>query len=169
MSDDWNSIITDNAPAEGAASPPSGKAAPNNMPPFPQGFGYMVGRLPIKGDTAKAIVQLPEKLKGISCAAVLVNSGVLSDCYKDGSKVCAPTALSGRPINDREIAVFTDAPGDEVVRGPGWVVSGYYYPGALPTTRPVEVGVPYVEVMVIVGPDCGCDGENWADDNEWGQ
>lgn len=151
------------APVASAAA----AAPPNNLPPFPQGVSYMIGRLPIKVDTAVAIVQLPEPIKGVNCATVVVNSGVLSDCYRDSSKVCVPTALRGQPINDREIKVVLDGAGDGKVVGPGWTAGDY--PGSMPKTRSIEVGVPYVEVVLFVGVDCGCNSEKWAPDTpEWG-
>lgn len=160
---DWDAVVgADTAPAE-----PGVRAAPSNLPPFPQGFGYLIGRLPIKGDTGKAVVQLLEPTKGVSCAAVFVNSGVLSDCYRPAKGCGAPTALKGQPRNDREIVVTLDGDSDEVITGPGWV-AGSQYPGAPAETRSVDAGVPYVEIMLVVGPDCGCSSENWAPDNEWG-
>lgn len=170
----WESIVaSDSGVAEAAASTipaprASAAAAPsNNLPPFPQGVSYLIGRLPITCDTAVAVLTLPEPIKGISCAVVLPNSGVLSDCHNDSSKKCVPNALRAYPINDRAVRVVLDAPGDKVTTGPGWVEGGY--PGSLPTTLGVEVGVPYVEVVVFVGVDCGCSSENWAPDTpEWG-
>ena len=147
-----------------AQSAPVGKAS-NNLPPFPQGVSYLIGRLPIKGDTSEAIVQLPEATAGVSCAVVLPNTGVLSDCYRP-ARGCVPNALRAQPINDREIRVTLDGTGDKTT-GPGWVPGAY--PGSAPETRAIDVGVPYVEVVVFIGPACGCSSENWVSDtNEWG-
>lgn len=141
-------------------------APPNNLPPFPQGVSYLIGRLPIKGDTSVAIVELPEPIAGVHCAAVMVNSGILSDCYRPAGNKCVPTAMRGQPINDRQIKVVLDGAGEKV-SGPGWQPGAY--PGSTPTTRSVEVGVPYVEVVLYVGVDCGCNSENWAPETpEWG-
>lgn len=173
----WNTVVNADA-AESAEAAPRASSAPaaasaqsvafdNNLPPFPQGVSYMIGRLPIKCDTSVAMVQLPEPIKGVSCAVVLPNSGVLSDCHRDASSLCVPNVKRAYPINDREIKVVLDGQGDGKAVGPGWV--GGQYPGAQPTTRPIETGVPYVEVVVFVGVDCGCDGENWAADTpDWG-
>lgn len=141
--------------------------AAGNLPPFPQGMSYMIGRLPIKCDTKRAVVQLPEPIKNVHCAVVVVNSGVLADCYRPSPNVCVPNALSGRPLNDREILVVTDSDGDGKTVGAGWTPGTYQ--GSQPTTRSIETGVPYVEVVVYIGVGCGCDSDNWAADNEWGQ
>lgn len=144
-------------------------AVPVNLPPFPDRVSYLLGRLPIKFDTAEAIIQLPEPIKGFSCAVVVVNSGILSDCYRDNSKACGvPVALRGQPINDREIKVWLDAKGgDGKVRGLGWVAGDYQ--GSAPKTRSIEIGVPYVEVVVYVGVDCGCASDKWAPETpQWG-
>lgn len=165
----WDEIVHDtpasNSGSRAAATAPEGKAAPmasNNLPPFPQGFAYMVGRLPLSECTpGKAIVQLPEAVDGVHCAFVVANTGVLSDCYSDNANEASPQVRNARPINDREIAVFFTK-GEGVAKGPGWVAG--QYPGSMPTTRSVGLGVPYVEVLVIVGPDCGCSSEDWYSD-----
>lgn len=169
----WGKIVNTGETADAAettvapsAAPAAAPAAPPNLPPFPQGVSWMIGRLPIKADTSVAIVQLPEAIKGVSCATVMVNSGVLSDCFRDSSKVCVPSALRGQPINDREIKIVLDGAGDGKVVGPGWTAGAY--PGSMPETRSIEVGVPYVEVVVYIGVGCGCDTDKWAPDNEWG-
>lgn len=168
-SSDWSAIVSGTDTADSSAPAARATAAAyQNLPPFPQGFAYMVGRLPIKGDTGEAVVELPEPIKGVSCATVMVNSGVLSDCYRPAKNKCStPVALRGQPINDRQILVTLDGDGEKVT-GPGWV-AGSQYPGAAPETRSVDVGVPYVEVVLFIGPKCGCSSENWASDDEWGQ
>ena len=167
---DWNAVVsgTGSTTTGGESyAAPAGKAGANSAP-FPEGFSYMVGRLPIKNDTGEAVIELPEPTKGVSCAAVVVNSGVLSDCYRPAKNKCGtPTALRGQPVNDRQILVTLDGDGDRVT-GPGWV-AGSQYPGAAPKTRSVDVGVPYAEVVLFIGPECGCNSENWAADDEWGQ
>lgn len=175
---DWNSIVGNDgaagasgasgATATAGASGAAGAKATQNLPPFPQGFGYMVGRLPISGNAGRAVVQLPEPIKGVSCAFTVANVTVLSDCYRSGNRKCTPNVVGSRPLNDREIEVELDGGGDEVARGLGWTL-GSQYPGAQPETRSVETGQPAVEVLLIIGPKCGCDAENWASDDEWGQ
>lgn len=163
---DWNAVVSGNSSGGASDAAPAGKAGSNSAP-FPEGFSYMVGRLPIKNDTGEAIIELPEPIKNVSCAAVVVNSGVLSDCYRPARNKCGtPTALRGQPVNDRQILVTLDGDGERVT-GPGWV-PGSQYPGAAPKTRSIDVGVPYAEVVLFIGPECGCSSENWAADDEWG-
>lgn len=162
---DWGDIT--GTPNQTPASQGQGRAAAvRNLPPTPAQTGILAGRLPIRGDTGKAILQLPEPVKDLHCALVMVNSGVLSDCHNPAKNRCVPVALRGNPINDREIEVILDG-GDHVAKGLGWTPGNY--PGATPTTREIEVNTPYVEVLALVGVACGCDSQNWASDNEWGQ
>lgn len=157
---DWDNIADGSAKSSTSAAP-----AVSNLPPTPPNTALIAGRLPIKGDTGRAIIQLPEKVKLVHCALAVANTSVLSDCYRPAKNVCIPNALRARPLNDREFEVILDG-GDGVVKGLGWTKDGAY-PGALPVTRSVETGVPFVEILVMVGIDCGCNSENWADDNEW--
>jgi hypothetical protein len=159
---DWKQIAGSNAADQGGAR----AAAFQSLPPTPPNSGFIAGRLPIQCDTGKAIIQLPEPIKLAHCAVVLPNTGVLSDCYRPAKKVCVPNALRARPLNDREFEVILDG-GEHVAKGLGWALSGSY-PGALPETRSIDTDVPYVEILALVGVDCGCDSENWASD-EWGQ
>ncbi|MBO0819320.1 MAG: hypothetical protein J2P26_00565 [Nocardiopsaceae bacterium] len=168
---DWDQITSGGdgpaaptAPAAVRAAGPAG-AAVSNLPPTPPQTGLIAGRLPIQGDTGKAILRLPEPVKGLHCAVVMVNTGVLSDCYRPAKRACVPTALRGRPLNDAEIEVILDG-GDHVARGLGWTVSSSY-PGANLETRQIEVDVPYVEVLALVGVECGCDADKWADENDY--
>lgn len=162
---DWNSIVhsgpSTNVAASASAAPP---APSSTLPDLP----LVVGRLPIKCDTGKAIIRLPEAVKGVSCAAVFPNTSVLSDCYKAAGDVCRPAPKFARPLNDREIEVIFWGDGDGVVSGPGWKETGY--PGGQLETRPIDFGVPFVEVLLVAGRaiTCGCDSEKWAS-NEWGQ
>lgn len=149
-----------NAPA----TDPSG-AAFGSLPPFPAQTAMVVGRLPIQGDTGKAIIQLPEPVKDVHCAFTVANTGVLSDCTRTIRNACVPAVLRSRPLNDREFEVLLDG-GDYTAKGAGWTPGTY--PGAAPQTRSIDVGVPYVEILAIIGIDCGCSSENWASDNEWG-
>ena len=142
-------------------TPPSGGAS---LPPFPPQSSIIVGRLPIQGDTGKAIIQLPEAVKDVHCAFTVANTGVLSDCYRNARNVCVPAAVRSRPLNDREFEVILDG-GDYTAKGLGWQAGAY--PGAAPTTRTIGTGVPYGEILAVVGIDCGCGSEDWANDNQW--
>lgn len=155
---DWDTITRTGS--EAARSAP----VVRNVSPTPPQTGFLAGRLPIQGDTGKAVVQLPEPVKDLHCALVVPNTSVLSDCYRPAKSRCMPNALRAYPINDREIEVILDG-GDHVARGLGWKAGDY--PGASPTTRSVETGVPFVEVLVLVGLGCGCDSENWASEDDW--
>lgn len=157
---DWSDVT--GTPTAGRATGAAPAAMANNMPPFPDRFAYMVGRLPLSECTpGKAIVQLPEAIDGVHCATVVANTGVLSDCYTDSSGEPSPQVRNARPVNDREIVVFFTK-GEGTAKGPGWTAGSY--PGSMPTTRSVGVGVPYVEVVLFVGPDCGCASEDWYSD-----
>jgi hypothetical protein len=162
-STDWNAIVHSGPAQATEAAAPGVAPATITLPDLP----LVVGRLPIKCDTGKAIIRLPEAIKGVSCAAVFPNTSVLSDCYKPAGTVCLPNALRARPLNDREIEVILDG-GDGVVSGPGWKETGY--PGGQLETRPIDFGVPFVEVLLVAGRTitCGCDSEKWASDG-WGQ
>ncbi|MFC0602582.1 hypothetical protein [Streptomyces palmae] len=159
---DWDTIARDSGSGQGRAVPVPMQA---NLPPTPPNTALIAGRLPIKCDTGRAVIQLPEKIQKAHCALVLPNTGVLSDCYRPAKNVCLPNALRARPINDREFEVILDG-GEGVVKGLGWTRDGDY-PGALLKTRAIETGVPYVEILVMVGIDCGCDSENWASENDY--
>lgn len=167
MSDgfDW-SDVTGGTGARGGSQiePASGEraAASSNLPPFPQGGAYMVGRLPLSECMpGKAIVQLPEAIDGVHCATVVANTGVLSDCYTDSSNEPSPQVRNARPINDREIVVYF-AKGEGVAKGLGWTPGDYQ--GSQPTTRNIGTGVPYVEVVLFIGPACGCSSDDWYTD-----
>ncbi|MFJ5173728.1 hypothetical protein ACIP68_07745 [Streptomyces griseoviridis] len=159
---DWETIARDSGGGRRRTAP---VPAASNLPPTPPNTALLAGRLPIKCDTGKAIIQLPEKIKKVHCALVLANTGVLSECLRPAKDVCLPNALRARPLNDREFEVVLDG-GEGVAKGLGWVKDGDY-PGAQLKTRAIETGVPYVEILVMVGLDCGCEGENWASDNDY--
>lgn len=152
------------APAQygGFASAPLPSAI--TLPELPE----VIGRLPIKPGTRIAIIQLPEPIKGVSCAAVFANVTILSDCDAPAKPGCGrPAVKYARPLNDREIEVeFWD--GDGTVAGPGWKTSAY--PGGQLETRPVPLGVPVVEVKIVSGRaiTCGCDPDKWAVDSPYG-
>lgn len=176
---DWSDVTgPEPASTHAAASGSSGRAgydqnscASKGGEPFPQGFRTMYGRMPIQCDTAIAIMQLPDPIVCIKCAMVFVNSGGgLCDCDTARCGGCPQvTALSGQPINDQEIKICTDARGDKQLIDLGWVPGGNY-PGAPPQTRPIQTGVPYVEAMVVIGPDCGpCVDGKFVDDQPWPQ
>lgn len=158
---DWNSIVHDN-PA--VTAPTAAAAAPRmNLPELP----LVVGRLPIRCDTKRAIIQLPQAIKGVSCAAVFPNTSVLSDCYVAAADICRPAPKFARPLNDRDIEVVfwgNDNGGTET--GPGWKDAAY--PGGQLETRSIDFGVPFVEILLVAGRTltCGCDSEKWAS-NDW--
>lgn len=177
---DWGAIASDATPAAPAApagrsvgqatlppaSPaPQGKASfGGSLPPFPPQTSIVVGRLPIQGDTGRAVIQLPEPVKGAHCAFTVANSGVLSDCYRTVRNACVPSVLRSRPLNDREFEVLLDA-GDYTAKGLGWDAGAY--PGAAPETRSIDTGAAYVEILAVIGIDCGCSSQDWASD-DWG-
>lgn len=163
---DWDGIVASDNNGTGsknlAAAAPSAAAAP--LPDLP----LVVGRLPIECGAKRAVVQLPEATKGVKCAAVFANASVLSDCGNEADNVCLPSVLYARPLNDREIEVVFAGKGERTVKGPGWKSDPY---GGQMTTRSVDFGVPFVEVLVVTGRSitCGCDSENWASDDGWPQ
>lgn len=175
---DWGAIASTATPptpdaqgsGQGAALPaapaPQARASfGGSLPPFPPQTAIVVGRLPIQGDTGRAIIQLPEPVKGAHCAFTVANSGVLSDCYRTVRNACVPSVLRSRPLNDREFEVLLDA-GDYTAKGLGWDAGAY--PGAAPETRSIDTGAAYVEILAVIGIDCGCSSQDWASDNEWG-
>src|SRR5690625_1717054 len=113
-----------NTPAPNAST--GGASAFANLPPFPAQTAMIVGRLPIQGDTGKAIIQLPAPVKDVHCAFTVANTGVLSDCTRTIRNTCVPTVLRSRPLNDREFEVLLDG-GDYTAKGLGW--SAGTYPG----------------------------------------
>lgn len=163
---DWDGIVAsdrDDKPIVGVRdTAPMAAAAP--LPDLP----LVVGRLPIECGAKKAIVQLPEATQGVKCAAVFANTSVLSDCGNEAEDTCLPSVLRARPRNDREIEVVLSGKGERTVKGPGWKTDPY---GGQMSTRPVDFGTPFVEVLVVTGRSitCGCDSENWASDNGWPQ
>lgn len=170
---DWGEIVQDTSSSGRAAqsAPVASGAQPKNLPPFPQGFSLMVGRLPLEGCTpGRAIVQLPKPTDGLACASLSANVQISSDCENDYSDEPLPKVKKVIAKNDRDILVEFERGGDATVKGPGWTLSNDY-PGALAETRTVQIGVPYVDVRVWIGPECmPCDPETWStEDNSWPQ
>lgn len=163
---DWGAVAA--ASGETAVAGPAPRAIGSQLPPFPEGSAYLVGRLPIECDTKWAVVELPEAIDGLACAATLANVTVLKDCDNPSPRVCKPYVLASEPLNNRQILVELSGTGDKKTIGAGWETGDY--PGAAPTTRAVTTGVPVVEVVIIVGPDCGpCQDSNWQTGSDWGQ
>lgn len=157
---DWNTYTVGDSSVPMRAEP-AARAYPGQQgcasgggSPFVEGTRELLGSMPIECDTAIAVMHLPEPVKCVHCASVFVNSGILSDCDRDYSRRRPPViAMSGQPGNDGEIVIFTDARGNKVTEGDGWVPGDY--PGSAPKLRPIETGQPYVEVLVKIGRDCG--------------
>ncbi|WP_367139625.1 hypothetical protein [Saccharothrix sp. HUAS TT1] len=157
----WDAAATADTPDPTPQHAAHAPVPRTNLPELPE----IIGRLPIKPGTGVAVLQLPQPVKGVSCAAVFANSSILSDCDRPAPSLCnRPAVKYARPLNDREIeVVFWD--GDEKITGPGWKDNPY--PGGQLETRVVPIGVPFVEVKLVVGRtiQCGCDPERWAGDD----
>lgn len=167
---DWNKIVAESGQDSTPTTPTAPTAAAGygtvrtiTLPELP----FVVGRLPITCDTKTAVLQLPEPIKGVHCAAVLANVTVLSDCDRPADDVCRPAPKYARPLNDREIEVVLWGGGTQRAVGTGWKTSTY---GGQLETRPVPIGVPVVEVQILAGRavTCGCDSEQWVTDEGWG-
>lgn len=164
---DWDGIAASDktdAMINAKAAPAGAGAKAQPLPDLPR----VLGRLPIDCGTKRAIIELPEATPGVSCAALTHNVSVVSECGNEAEDVCLPYSLRARPLNDRQIEVVLSGKGDKTVKGAGWTSDPY---GGQLATRSVEPGQPFVEVEIITGRNitCGCDSENWADDNGWPQ
>lgn len=157
--EDWNKIVNEDAAATPTAAVAQSGVAYATIPELPE----VIGRLPLKGNPSRAIINLPEPYKGVSCAAVFHNVNVLTDCYKPNAMACRPVSKYARPLNDRQIEVeFWDGDGT-TIEGPGWKESGY--PGGQLETRPMLTGQPFVEIKLVSGRTivCSpCDPDNYA-------
>jgi hypothetical protein len=122
----------------------------------------VIGRLPVRYDTRKAIVKLPQSYKAVECAFVIANTAVAGDCYINNEDVPHPAVRSVSPLRDGSGVIVYFHPertdgGTEI--GPGWEDGAY---GGQPETRAVDLGIPYVEVEIKVSRSfkCGCSDQN---------
>lgn len=170
-SNEWNTAVND-ASDSPVATPATGSASATAAAPgaaLPEKPMTTTLRLPVRYDTRRAILLLPQAYKAVRCSSNKANTTVFGDkCTVDNTDVPVPAVRDARPLRDGTGVIVNFWPertngGTEM--GPGYEDSGY--PGGQLKPREAELGIPYVEIDVTVSRDygCGCDD---SDNGGWG-